>query len=385
MIDVGLVTLLVLLGLPSLLYGKVVHGPAAGRILYILVCLPLLFRRVRPVATTAAAGTVGLVQVAVGTFPTSHDLALVVAVYSAAVYGPRWLSTGCLIGSLVAPVFVLWRWAPQSMNAQTLLYAYLLLVAPFVIGWVLGQAARYRKAYLASIEDRAARLERDRDAQARIAVGAERARIAREMHDVVAHAVSVMVVQAGGAAYALDTHPEQTRRALGAIAATGRQTLAELRRVVGVMRSGDDGGEFVPQPGVAQLVELVEQVRVSGVAAELNVEGVPVELSAGGQLAVYRVVQEALTNTVKHAGPGATASVVVRYGDNTLEIDVDDDGRGAAADPVPGGHGLVGMRERVALFDGELHVGPRIGGGYEVRVRLPLAALTPTTAVEATS
>jgi signal transduction histidine kinase len=384
-IDLGLVALLLLIGLPSVMLGTVVRGPSAGRVLYLVVCLPLLWRRSRAVTAVLACGGLGLVQLVIGTFPSFSDLALAVAVYSAAAFGPRWLSLLSLAGGLVAPVLAIWRWSRVPVDSEATVYMYLVLVTPFLIGWILGWATHYRRAYLAGVEDRAARLEHERDAQARIAVSAERARIAREMHDVVAHAVSVMVVQAAGAAYALDSRPDQTRRALDAIADTGRQTLAELRRVLGVMRADDPTDGYVPQPGVAQVVDLVGQVRATGLPADLDVEGVPVELSPGGQLAVYRVVQEALTNVVKHAGPRATARVLIRYGEEAMDIEVDDDGRGAAADPAGGGHGLVGMRERVALFDGELDAGPRPGGGYRVRVRLPMTALAPATAATAVS
>jgi signal transduction histidine kinase len=162
---------------------------------------------------------------------------------------------------------------------------------------------------------------------------------------------------------------------LATIADTGRQALVELRRVLGVLRDGDDASGYLPQPGVAQLTDLVAQVRAAGLTADLDLDGVPVELSAGGQLAVYRIVQEALTNAVKHGGPAVRARVLLRYLPDSVEVEVTDDGRGAGADEAtPDGHGLVGMRERVALFDGVMTAGPRTGGGYRVWVRLPVAS-----------
>jgi signal transduction histidine kinase len=196
--------------------------------------------------------------------------------------------------------------------------------------------------------------------------------------------VSVMVIQADGGAYALAERPDQARHALATIADTGRQTLAELRRVLGVLRDGDDPSGYLPQPGVAQLTELIAQVRSAGLSADLALDGVPVDLSAGGQLAVYRIVQEALTNAVKHGGPAAKARVLLRYLPDTIEVEVTDDGRGAGADGAGdqpnGGHGLVGMRERVALFDGVMTAGPRTGGGFRVWIRLPIATLRPVLA-----
>ena len=170
---------------------------------------------------------------------------------------------------------------------------------------------RYRRAYYLALEDRAARLERERDAQARIAAAAERARIARELHDVVAHNVSVMVVQADGACYALDADPERARQALGAISATGRQALAEMRRLLGVLRSGDEQAELAPLPGIDQLRDLLEQARAAGLTVSFTLEGVPRPLPEGAALAAYRVVQESLTNTRKHGGIGASVAVTL--------------------------------------------------------------------------
>jgi signal transduction histidine kinase len=240
-----------------------------------------------------------------------------------------------------------------------------------LIAWVLGDSVRYRRAYYSSLEDRAARLERERDAQAQIAAAAERARIARELHDVIAHNVSVMVVQADGASYALDSSPERARQALGAIASTGRQALAEMRRMLGVLRSDDDTTGVVPLPGIGQLGELLEQTRASGLDVSFTVQGVPGPLPGGLALAAYRIIQESLTNTRKHGGPRASARVLLRYCEDVLMLQITDDGRGATvADGA--GHGLTGMRERVALYNGTLRTGPLRGGGYQVTARLPV-------------
>jgi signal transduction histidine kinase len=225
------------------------------------------------------------------------------------------------------------------------------------------------------LEDRAERLERERDAQAQIAAAAERARIARELHDVVAHNVSVMVVQADGATYALDQDPESARKALMAIAQTGRTALTEMRRMLGVLRSADDAGNYAPQPGIEQLGDLLEQVRSTGLPVTLTVEGVPREMPTGLALAVYRIVQESLTNTRKHGGSDVRASVALIYTDDCLLLRIVDNGRGAAAPGDGMGHGLVGMRERVSVFGGTLVTGPHVGGGYAVEAMLPFPAL----------
>jgi signal transduction histidine kinase len=248
--------------------------------------------------------------------------------------------------------------------------------------WWLGRSLRLRRSYLAELEDRAARLEKARFADARTARVEERSRIARELHDVVAHHVSVMTVQAGAARRIMDRDPASAREAIETIEQVGRSALSEMRRIVGVLRTDRDlaasAAELTPQPGTQDLAGLVEQIRETGLAVRLEVDGQERRLSTGVDLAVYRLVQEALTNSLKHAGPNARAWVRLRYSDKSLTLEVADDGRGASeADcSAPGpGHGLVGMRERVALYGGELRVGPRAGGGFEVRARFPLEVM----------
>jgi signal transduction histidine kinase len=257
-----------------------------------------------------------------------------------------------------------------------LLVSTIMFAGPSLIAWVLGDSMRYRRAYYAGLEDRAARLEAERDAQAQIAAAAERARIARELHDVVAHNVSVMVVQADGASYTIDTDPDRAREALGAIAGTGRQALAEMRRLLGVLRQEKDGTDpgRAPLPGIGQLGELLEHTRAAGLAVGLTVEGVPRPLPDGAALAAYRIVQESLTNTRKHAGPMATAQVTLRYLEDALVLRITDDGPGPVSASDGGGHGLTGMRERVAIYGGWVQAGPKAGGGFQVTARLPFAA-----------
>jgi signal transduction histidine kinase len=244
--------------------------------------------------------------------------------------------------------------------------------------WVLGRFAHNYRAYAARLEERTAELEQAREELARRAVADERLRLARELHDVVAHAMSVIAVQSGVGAHIATTQPKEARRSLAAIEATSRAALTELRRLLGVLRQeGEPEGDLAPVPGLADLDGLLAELGKAGLAVRLQVEGTPSPLPAGVDLSAYRIVQEALTNVVKHAGP-ARARVVVGYRDQDVTVEVIDDGRGAATSVRDGrvgtGHGLIGMRERVTAFNGELEVGPRPGGGFRVAARLPLAA-----------
>ena len=356
-------------------------GPIAkGKLLFIPIALglavPVVFRRANPIGAYAVAVVAGGFQVVYGVNPTVTDVAILILLYTLAAYCSRrvsiWGLAVCLVGSAIG----LARWShftrPDVLGRVAA--AAVLFVVPALLAWVLGDSMRYRRAYYANLEERAARLERERDAQARIAAVAERARIARELHDVIAHNVSVMVVQADGASYALASDPGRAKEALAAISATGRQALGEMRRLLGVLRR-EEGGTVearAPQPGIGELGELLEQARIAGLPVSFTVEGVPQPLPSGTALAAYRIVQESLTNTRKHAGPVASASVVLRYSPDTLVLTISDDGRGAAA-PDGAGHGLTGMRERVALYGGSVAAGPRPAGGFEVVATLPLA------------
>jgi signal transduction histidine kinase len=241
----------------------------------------------------------------------------------------------------------------------------------FTAAWLLGDNLRTRRAYLREVEERAARLEREREANVRRAAAEEQARIARELHDIIAHNVSVMTVQAAAAGDAFETRPDRVREALGSIESTGREALTELRRLLGSVRPGDGAGTFAPQPRLARIDALIEQVRAAGLDVELNVEGRPQQLPPGVDLSAYRIVQEALTNTLKHAH-ASNARVLVRYGNQELELEIVDDGRGPTADGAQEGHGIIGMRERAALVGGRLGVGPASEGGFAVRARIPL-------------
>jgi len=240
-------------------------------------------------------------------------------------------------------------------------------MSPVVIAWLVG-------AYMRELRERASRAEHEREERAAAAVASERARIARELHDIVAHNVSVMVVQAEAADEMLERDkPDRARTPIRQIEETGRAALVDMRRLLGILREGDSRPVFAPQPGIANLELLLAKVRESGLPVELEVRGEPEPLPPGVDLSAYRIVQEALTNTLKYAGP-ARARVLVRFAPGTLELEVVDDGAGADDNGANGGHGLVGMRERVSLFGGELEAGPGPQGGYRVRARLPLGA-----------
>jgi signal transduction histidine kinase len=248
---------------------------------------------------------------------------------------------------------------------------------------LLGVSVRHWRNSLSTLTERAEQLERERDQQARLAVAAERTRIAREMHDVVAHSLSVMVTLSEGAALKLAAEPERANRAMRQVSATGHQALGEMRRLLGVLRTEDAPEPRQPQPGLAQLDGLLDQVRATGLTAELAVTGTPVALPPGAELTVYRIVQEALTNTLKHAAGPTRVSVAIARRPDAVTVDVHDDGACRSAG-TPGhglaghglaGHGLAGMRERAAVYDGAVSAGPDpAGGGWRIHARLPLAA-----------
>jgi signal transduction histidine kinase len=369
LVDGVLAFVLALTELPQIIAG---HWPHV--LFMLLLVAPVAFRRRNPVLAfaIAAAGGAGLALTRSGW--AAADLAIVVLLYTLAAYRPRRESVAglavTLLGSAVA--LVIGTPAVGVRDLHMFLGGMVVVGGTALVAWVLGDSMRYRRAYYLALEDRAARLERERDAQARLGAAAERARIARELHDVVAHNVSVMVVQADGARYALESEPERARQALGAISTTGRQALAEMRRLLGVLRSGDEQAELAPLPGIDQLRDLLDQTRAAGRTVSFTLEGAPRPLPEGVGLAAYRVVQESLTNTRKHGGIGASVTVSLRYTADELIVSVTDDGRGAAAADDGAGLGLTGMRERVGIYGGTVHAGPRPAGGYQVSASLPL-------------
>jgi signal transduction histidine kinase len=261
---------------------------------------------------------------------------------------------------------------------DSVLASFVTLSAFVVAAGALGVYLRTRRQHIATLQERALQLERERDQQARLATAAERARIAREMHDVVAHHLSVMIALADGARLTASHDPSGAERAIGRVSTTGREALEEMRRLLGVLRDDEPADTpLTPQPGIDALDGLLEQVRGAGLTTRLTRTGTPAPVSPGAQLAVYRLVQEALTNTLKHARGASSAEVRLHYGADTLSLEVVDNGAPAAAPARNGGHGLAGMRERAAAYGGAVEAGPTQNGGWRVRARIPLVAEGP--------
>ncbi|MDF5753800.1 sensor histidine kinase [Spongiactinospora sp. TRM90649] len=349
--------------------------PAAALVPILLACAAVSVRRRWPFTLLCALEVLHVTLLAAGHETSVIEWTVLIAVYSVAAHRGLAVSLAGLCLDMVAMLAAL-AIGVDVETRTTLLFG----SAISVTVWVIGRSLRMRRAYLAELKDRAERLERARDADTRAARAEERSRIARELHDVVAHHVSVMTVQAAAARRILTANPQGAGEALSAIEDMGRTAMAEMRNIVGVLRT-DDGrsgpAERGPQPGMLELPALVEQMREAGLRTQLWTEGEPRDLPPGIDLAAYRLVQEALTNSLRHAGPDARAWVTVRHEPGEFTVHIEDDGRGPAAAKPDGerhgsGHGLVGIRERVALYGGMLRIGPRAGGGFEVRARFPL-------------
>ena len=370
--------LLLALGLTVLAQVEIQSQEIDDRLPYAAVSFPitlaLAWRRRAPLVVLGVAA--GLFFLALLLVPPSGDgaisvaIAVLVALYTVGAHTGGWQAVAGLAATLA---LVLGSIAvdPDETDLNGYLFFLLVVGGP----WLAGRAIRHRRLAERHLEARAVAAEREREERARAAVAEERVRIARELHDVVAHAISVIVLQARGGRRSLPRQPEESREAFDSIEAAGREALAEMRRLLGMLRQDDDQLALAPQPSLRHLETLVEQVREAGLSVELSVEGEPATLPPGVDVSAYRIVQEALTNALKHAGP-ATARVVVRYGADALEVDVTDTGR-RPADGDGAGHGLVGMRERVTLYGGVLVTGRRRGGGFAVRARLPLDAELP--------
>jgi signal transduction histidine kinase len=368
LVDAFFAAPIVLLSLPAWLGGTEAVPRLEYLVLTVGLVAPLVMRRTFPRTVFAVVALISCVQCVADVAPIPANTAVLMGLYTvAADFAFRWGLAAVLTAELGA-VMVALRYTSGRDDEQSTLLMLSVLVAGV---WILGLHIRTRRAYLSSLEERAARLERERDAEVKMAMSAERARIARELHDVVAHNVSVIVVQADGASFAIDTDVGRARQALDTISQTGRNALAEMRRLLGVLRESDDVRAYAPQPGVAQLDDLVEQVRSSGLPVTYEVAGSPPEMSEGRQLTVFRIVQEALTNTLKHGGPRVAATVRLRYAKDAVEVRVNDDGRGAAAADDGRGHGLAGMRERAAVYGGSVRAEPCPGGGFQVVARIP--------------
>ncbi|MFJ8060554.1 histidine kinase [Streptomyces sp. NPDC096142] len=343
--------------------------------------LPLLWRRRRPTLAFALIAAVFFVQAGLGVWLRA-DVALLISLYSLVLHGQlRRLPAACAVTLAALGLFAL-----RLPSQVPVLDALFVLFSTITAAVALGLVVRIRRAQLAVLRDRAARLEIERDQRSRLAAAAERTRVAREMHDIIGHNLSVIITLADGGAYATDLAPERGKQALLLIGDTGRQALGELRRMLGVLRvqtAAPDAPELSPQPGVADLDVLCSRIRAAGPQVVYRTGGEPAALDRGVQLTVYRIVQEALTNALKHAGHDTRIELAVEVEELKVRIDCHDTGPGdTATGPVPGhgeGHGLAGMRERAALYDGTVSAGPAPGGGWTVRAVLDTTPLTGTT------
>ncbi|MGW3604100.1 sensor histidine kinase [Micromonospora sp. NPDC005161] len=389
--DVAVSGLVVLFGLAGAANQP---GGWAATLVGVGMAVALLFRRSHPGAVTVAVAVLALVQVIAQWGPLAFDVAVLIALYSVVKYGER-LRDGVLAGAVAAVGVLLAAAQTRGVMSWWTTALWYALVTGAV--WLAALNVRTRRLYVLSLEERASTLERGREAESRAAVAEERTRIARELHDVVAHSMAVMIVQADGARFMLDRDPEQARTAVKVVADTGRQALEEMRRLVGVLRDagptgagGPDGPVVAADPehrrlALAELPDLLARFHDAGLRIRHTVDGEPPPLPPGLELTIYRVVQEALTNALKHSGVGAGVELTLAYSADAVVVRVVDDGRGRpVVSPAPsGGHGLLGMRERVTVYDGTLTAGARLAGGWQLEVRLPLPSEPATEVIAA--
>jgi signal transduction histidine kinase len=355
LIDVGLVAVLLAVGV-----GAAIHhdGSAGAAALEVIATAPLLWRRRHPVAVLAVVTAAAVSIVAVGYWfaPFPLGLALYTVGSHPGIAAARRVALASIVAITVAVAAT--GYGEFADSASRLVF--------LVAAWLLGDSLGSRRAYVLEVEEKALRLEREREAHTRQVAAEEQARIARELHDIVAHALSVVVVQAGAADDVFEVEPARARESIRAIEGAARSALEELRRVLGVLNRGS---EQEPQPGLVRIDSLIEQVRGTGLAVSLELEGAPKPLPAAVDLSAYRIVQEALTNTIKHAR-AEHATVRIRYGAD-LELEIRDDGRGPANGNGTG-RGLIGMRERAAILGGTVEAGGHAEGGFHVAAHLPL-------------
>jgi signal transduction histidine kinase len=336
----------------------------------VALCAPLLLRRVSPTVCFGAVAAIAFAQWLLAP-PQLADAAVLIALYWVALdeslIAAALAAATVEAGAIMAAV----RWSPSEP-----LKVWVGLTGLATAAGVLGVSIRQRRALLASLQEKAARLEIERDQEGRLGAAAERARIAREMHDIVAHNLSVMIALADGATYAMDASPERAAQATQRVSATGRQALVEMRRLLGVLGEEPAAHPLEPQPSLGRLDELLAQVHAAGIPVTMDLDGDPSELPDGVQLTVFRVAQEALTNTLKHAHRPTQAHLSLSCHPGEVELEVTDigngelDGGAPAVAGVSGGRGLRGMRERAAAYGGMLEAGPRPEGGWRVHLRL---------------
>lgn len=338
--------------------------PLGVYLLLAVSSVALLWRRSRPLIVLVVTLTASLVWDVIG-YAEGPSLAILISLYGVGRYidDERTSPLSLAAALILAVANDLIESEPVSVIGLSL--------ALVLLAWYLGRRVRGRREYLALLEERAEYLERERAAEAQRAVDAERTRIARELHDLVAHRVSMMTVQAGAAQTVAATDPARALRAMAAVEEAGREALDELRQVLGVLRADRDREGLAPTHGLRDIPGLVAEMKSAGMDVSLSADGVPNDLPARVDLASYRIVQEALTNVLKHSGPDARAKVRLSSDDEMLTIEVTD--RGSGVSTLPGsGQGLVGMRERAALLGGSFEAGPRPGGGFRIMARLPL-------------
>ncbi|MET4003484.1 signal transduction histidine kinase [Arthrobacter sp. UYCu511] len=347
---------------------------------------PLAWRRTRTVMAGCIIAAVAILQWALFVQPMPADIAVPVIVYALAAFGPRWASLGGLGLAMIGSIMLVSRFFYDltSRSVADLPYGVVTVIAVWVLvlfSWTAGDLTRTKRLRQQALSDRAHRLEIEAQHERELAASDERAHIAREMHDIVAHSLSVIITQADGARYAAVANPEIAPETLATIAQTGRSSLQEMRRLLGVLR-GDAEASTRPLPGLMDLDELLLGIRAAGLPVTVEVKGGARRLlPPGAELTAYRVVQEGLTNTMKHAGPNAEASVTLDWTARGLDVSVRDNGRDASASysekgsgalsGPDGGNGLRGMAERVKLYDGTLHTGPLPGGGFGITASIP--------------
>lgn len=381
--------LMVLLGLVfspfSLFTNEAQTGLAGGKVAFLfslLLIFPLAWRRIRPVMAGTIIAAVALTQWILDVTPMPANAAVPIIVYALAAFAPRWASISGLLLALIGGVLVVSRYylGVSSLTLAEMPYAAVLLILVWILvlfAWTAGDLTRTKRLREQALTDRAHRLEIEAQQERELAASDERAHIAREMHDIVAHSLSVIITQADGARYAAASDPEVAPATLATIAQTGRSSLQEMRRLLGVLR-GDGEASMRPLPGLADLDELLLGIRAAGLPVTFEVAGSERRaLPAGAELTAYRCVQEGLTNTMKHAGPGVQAQVLLQWNSRGLEVSVRDDGRGATAsfsqagEQANGGNGLRGMAERVRLYGGTLSAKPLAGGGFGIVATIP--------------
>jgi signal transduction histidine kinase len=338
--------------------------------------VPLAWRRRAPLLVWAVSGCATLTALAIHGSPGLLAVGPLVALYTVATMSPRRVSLLAGLATLIGVTIGVAAGRPNRLEWQTFVFPVVVVVAC----WLVGDNLRVRRAYVSELEAKALRADADKEAASAHAASEERARIARELHDVVVHHVSVIAVQAGAARMRAEQEGGAggSTQAWGAVESAARQALGELRQLLGILRHDGEPPALAPQPGLDQLDQLLDDVRQTGLPVSARIEGDPYRLPPAVDLSAYRIVQEALTNALKH-GEAPPTMVVVRYCEDALEIEVTDKGRAPVlAAPSTGvGHGLVGMRERVSLFGGDFAAGPRPDGGFEVSARIPLTDVRP--------